>query len=316
MKALIFLEKSKNKFKKSSFELSQWCLNQNLDFAAFSFGPLNEEQKQDCESKGIKTVYSLGESAEYNPLTWAAGLSGLVKETGASYVLGSSSVLATDLFARASVNLNTAVATDCTELEKDGDQLQPRKPLYAGKCSCRVNFKGDGPQMVLMRPNQLPSAEPKTETTEIKSVDLNAESPNLKMVEVKESNNTRPDLTEASIIVSGGRGMKSAENFKLLEDLADVLGATVGASRAVTDDGWVPHSIQVGQTGKTVAPSLYFACGISGAVQHLAGMSGSKVIVAINTDPDAPIFQKSTYGIVGDAMEVVPLLTEKLKSVL
>jgi electron transfer flavoprotein alpha subunit len=153
-------------------------------------------------------------------------------------------------------------------------------------------------------------------SAQVKDFPAPALSGKIKCKEMVKGASNKTDLTEANIIVSGGRGMGSGENFKILDDLAGSLGATVGASRAVADAGWVPHSMQVGQTGKTVAPSLYIAAGISGAIQHLAGMSGSKVIVAINKDADAPIFQKSTYGIVGDLFEVVPKLTEEFKKAL
>nr|HRO66063.1 electron transfer flavoprotein subunit alpha/FixB family protein [Pseudobdellovibrionaceae bacterium] len=171
-------------------------------------------------------------------------------------------------------------------------------------------------QIVLMRPNQLPVGAPKGGTAAV--TEHAAPAANLKTLikEIVKGAGEKLDLSEANIVVSGGRGLKEAGNFKLLEDLANVLGATVGASRAVVDAGWVSHSMQVGQTGKTVAPSLYIAVGISGAIQHLAGMSGSKVIVAINNDPNAPIFQKATYGIVGDFADVVPKLTEEFRKAL
>jgi electron transfer flavoprotein alpha subunit len=213
--------------------------------------------------------------------------------------------------------LKTGVASDCTELAISGDTVTAKKPMYSGKCLVTVNFENSPIKIVLMRANQLPVAAADTGKNAVVTEHTLAK-PDLKTVikEIVKGTSEKLDLTEANIIVSGGRGLKEAANFKMLNELADVLGATVGASRAVVDAGWVPHGMQVGQTGKTVAPSLYIAVGISGAIQHLAGMSGSKVIVAINNDPNAPIFQKATYGIVGDAFDVVPKLTEEFKKAL
>ncbi len=314
--ALILLENSNGKIKKSSFELSQWCKANGVSFEALLFGPLTDGIKSQCETFGVANVTTMGADSNYNPLTWSEGLSNLIKEKSYSYILGSSTVLATDLFARTSVFIDGDYVADCTELTLNDTKLTPRKPLYAGKCSCAVELKGSGPKLVLMRANQLPSASEESATITTTSKDLPKSPSNFTVKPIIAGTSNKIDLTEANIIVAGGRGMKEAANFKLLDDLADVLGGTVGASRAVTDDGWVPHSMQVGQTGKTVAPSLYIACGISGAVQHLAGMSASKVIVAINSDADAPIFKKATYGIVGDVFEVLPKLTEKFKSIL
>lgn len=315
-KAIVFLEQNQNSVKKSSFELVQWCKDNNVDFEAFTFGTIGDEAKSECERFGISKIHQIGDSALYNPMTWSKALTDLIKDTNAAFVLGSSSVQSLDLFARASALSDAALATDCTELTLNGDSLEPVKPLYSGKCSCLVKMTGSKIQMVLVRPNQIKSAEESASTLEITKKDLEASPSNFEVKDKIGGDGGRVDLTEANIIVSGGRGLKEAKNFELLNDMAGVLNASVGASRAVVDDGWVPHNMQVGQTGKTVAPSLYIACGISGAVQHLAGMSSSKVVVAINNDPDAPIFKKATYGIVGDLFEVVPKLTDEFKKVL
>lgn len=315
-KALVFLENSNDKIKKSSFELTEWCKTNSVSFDAVFIGTLSDEAVSQAGSMGVTEIKNIETSETYNPMSWSKGLSELVTSGSYNFVLGSSSVLGTDLFSRTSVTASGDYISDCTELELNGDKLTPRKPLYAGKCSCAVELNGTGAKFVLMRANQLPSGTEAPTTANVTKSALPEGSSKFSVLPMVSGNNDRADLTEANIIVSGGRGLKEASNFGMLNELADVLGATVGASRAVTDDGWVPHSMQVGQTGKTVAPSLYIACGISGAVQHLAGMSGSKVIVAINNDPDAPIFKKSTYGIVGDVFEVVPKLTEQLKSVL
>jgi electron transfer flavoprotein alpha subunit len=213
-------------------------------------------------------------------------------------------------------SLNTAIASDCTHISISNSGITVKKPMYSGKAIATVELTGT-PCFALMRANQLPvEAASASVNAEVKPLDLKPLDLKYVVQNVVKGTSEKLDLTEANIIVSGGRGLKEGANFKLLNDLADVLGATVGASRAVVDAGWVSHEMQVGQTGKTVAPSLYIAVGVSGAIQHLAGMSGSKVIVAINNDPNAPIFQKSTYGIVGDLFEVLPKLTEEFKKAL
>jgi electron transfer flavoprotein alpha subunit len=198
----------------------------------------------------------------------------------------------------------------------EGQKIQVRRPLYAGKATAEVEFLGSGPQMATVRPNTFgtPQADPQKKA-EIVSVAANLGTLKTKVLEVTQGSVGRPDVTEASIVVSGGRSLKSAENFKILEEMADVIGAAVGASRAAVDEGFRPHRDQVGQTGKVVSPTLYMACGISGAIQHLAGMRTSKVIVAINTDAEAPIFQVADYGVVGDLFTLVPLVKEELKKI-
>jgi electron transfer flavoprotein alpha subunit len=263
----------------------------------------------------------LGDNAafdKYNSELFTDAVSALLSSQKPEVVLASSTMLARDLFPRVAARLNTGVTSDCTELEiTSSGEVKTRRPMYAGKCTAEVAFENSPTKIVLMRPNQL-MVTPATAAKSATVTDVAAPAKDLKTLvkEIVKGTSGKLDLTEANIIVAGGRGLKEASNFKLLEDLAEVLGATVGASRAVVDAGWVPHTIQVGQTGKTVAPTLYIAAGVSGAIQHLAGMSGAKVVVAINKDANAPIFQKATYGLVGDAIEILPLLTEEFKKLI
>ena len=219
-----------------------------------------------------------------------------------------------DLAPRVAARVGAGLVTDVVKLTVEGGKLQARRPLYAGKAFATVEWTGE-PQMATLRPNVFPLSAPEASRkfeTVTPSVDVANQ--RAKVVKVEATAAGKIELSEAQTIVSGGRGLKGPENFKLVEDLAAALGAAVGASRAIVDAGWVDHHYQVGQTGKTVSPSLYIAAGISGAIQHLAGMSSSKVIVAINKDPDAPIFKVATYGLVGDIFEILPKLTEAVKT--
>ncbi|MEJ5376176.1 MAG: electron transfer flavoprotein subunit alpha/FixB family protein [bacterium] len=220
-----------------------------------------------------------------------------------------------DLAPRVAARLGVGMLSDCVAFELQDGTLVGRRPMYAGKLYAYVACKAI-PQIATARPNVLSKMEPDPSAkAEVVKVSVQLEDSDLiaKVLELKEEASGRPDLTEAEIIVSGGRGMKGPENYAMLETLADLLGGTVGASRAAVDAGWRPQSDQVGQTGKVVTPNLYIACGISGSIQHLAGMGTSKVIVAINKDPDAPIFQKADYGVVDDLFKVVPPLIEEVK---
>jgi electron transfer flavoprotein alpha subunit len=225
-----------------------------------------------------------------------------------------------ELAAALSARLKTGLATDCISLDFDSTQgLAVRRPLNAGKAISTLIYDSTRPQIATLRANVFRGPGPDlARKGEVECIEAQIAETSLgfRVQEVVRGTGQSLDLTEARIVVSGGLGMQNAENFKLLEDLAEVLGAAVGASRPVVDDGWREYSNQVGQTGRTVSPDLYIACGISGAVQHLAGMSSSKCIVAINKDPHAPIFSVADYGIVGDVLEVLPLLTTEFKKVL
>ncbi len=221
-----------------------------------------------------------------------------------------------DLAPAIAAHLGAGQISDVTAIEKNGDEVLYTRPLYAGKAFEQKQFNG-GPQVVTVRPNNIEPAQASSATAEIVELEY-APAGSLRSVvkDVVRKTSGKVDLTEAKIVVSGGRGVKSADGFKPLEELADVLHGAVGASRAACDAGYCDYSMQIGQTGKVVTPEIYIACGISGAIQHLAGMSQSRIIIAINKDPEAPIFKVADYGIVGDLFEVVPLLTQEFRKVL
>jgi electron transfer flavoprotein alpha subunit len=252
----------------------------------------------------------------YSTTAYAKVVAEIARAEQASILFFASTQMGKDLAPRVAAKLEAGIAADCTAIRVEGNDIIATRPVYAGKAM--VDIKVASPvKLFTLRPNVFTAT-----SGEAKAVALEKRAPALadadfgaKVTGVKVAEG-RPDVTEAGIVVSGGRGLKGAEHFHLIEELAAVLGAGVGASRAVVDAGWRPHDEQVGQTGKTVSPTLYIACGISGAVQHLAGMSSSKYIVAINKDKDAPIFQVADYGIVGDVFEVLPALTRELQRTL
>ena len=252
--------------------------------------------------------------ARYEPMGYASAVAAAVERTKPSVVLFSGSAMGRDLAPRVAARLGVGLASDCVALSTEGGKLSATRPVYAGKATQTVTFR-KSPAMVTLRPKVFAAAETGGAAAQVSALEFpyDAGAVKARVKEIKAEQGGKVDLTEAEIIVSGGRGLKGPENFHLIENLAEALGATVGASRAVVDAGWRPHADQVGQTGKTVSPKLYVAVAISGAIQHLAGMSSSRCIVAINKDADAPIFKVADYGIVGDAFEIVPALTEAVK---
>jgi electron transfer flavoprotein alpha subunit len=266
-------------------------------------------------SYGADTVHVFEDAAlaAYATEPYARALAGLIAEARPGAVLLPFTAMGKDLAPRVAAKVGAGLVSDCVGLAARDGRLEARRPMYAGKAYAVVRWEGE-PQMATLRPNVFAVAQPdasrKPEVVK-GSVDTTARA---RVTAVHASGEAKLELTEAQTIVSGGRGLKGPEHFHLIQELGDAFGAAVGASRAVVDAGWVDHQMQVGQTGKTVSPTLYIACGISGAIQHLAGMSSSKFIVAINKDADAPIFKVANYGILGDVFEVVPRLTAAAKA--
>ncbi|WP_276356744.1 electron transfer flavoprotein subunit alpha/FixB family protein [Cohnella caldifontis] len=253
----------------------------------------------------------------YNPENYARALLETLNALHPRAVFLGHTAVGRDLAPQLAARLGAGQLSDVTAIERSGTEVLYTRPLYAGKAFEKKRFVTDDPRIVTIRPNNFAAADPAPSPGTVVTAAYSAPSDLRTAVkDVVRKTSGKVDLTEAKIVVSGGRGVRSAEGFAPLERLAEVLNAAVGASRGACDAGYCDYALQIGQTGKTVTPEIYIACGISGAIQHLAGMSRSRVIIAINKDPEAPIFKVADYGIVGDLFEVVPLLTEEFKKIL
>ncbi len=322
-KVIIYGEIKGGKLKKTAFELASAGrkLADELggDLAAVVMGSQAEQFAPELAKYGADTVLVV-ESPEldsYNSEYYAQALAQVVREKQPEILLLSHSMQGKDLAPRTAAKLGIASIADCISFRLEGNKLTGKRPMYAGKCYAEWVAQGS-PQMASARPNVLETEEnPKEGTVEKIAFTPDGGRSTYVTKDLVLDASGKVDLTEAEIIVSGGRGMGGSD-YSLLEEMAEIFGptATVGASRAAVDAGWRPHSDQVGQTGKTVTPNLYVACGISGSIQHLAGMGSSKVIVAINKDTEAPIFTKADYGIVADLFKVVPEFNKELKALL
>ena len=316
-KILVFLEQREGKIKKSSFEAvslaSKFTKENGFESEIVIIG--NEiENLSDASKYGIDkiTVFKNKDLENYSSSAYSEILSNYIKENSFDIILFSNTSLGKDLAPRVAVKVDAGIIVDCTNLVFTDGDFSATRPVYAGKAYIEVKLSSQR-KIFTIRPNVFKTVQDQTASpANVNSIEV--DSPNIKTrVTGFKKSEGKLDVAEAEIIVSGGRGMKGPENFKMIEELADSLNAAVGASRAVVDAGWRPHGEQVGQTGKTVSPSLYIACGISGAIQHMAGMSSAKYIVAINKDKEAPIFSVADYGIAGDLFEILPALTAEIK---
>jgi electron transfer flavoprotein alpha subunit len=318
---LTYIEVRDNKIKKSSLEAlseaNRIAEEMKTETAAVLVRAGGDALAAELYPYGAAKVFQLENSGfgRYSSQDYAAALAELVGKINPQAIFFSATSLGRDLAPRLAARLGVGLASDCTQVAVRDGRLEFTRPIFAGKAT--LSFKlTSSPQVGTLRPNVFPLAAPVARDGELakESVEIRPARTRAEVVEVAGERGGEVDVTEADIVISGGRGMKGPENFALLHELAALIPhAAVGASRSAVDSGWIGHQHQVGQTGKTVSPNLYMAFGISGAIQHLAGMSSSKVIVAVNKDPDAPIFKVADFGVVGDLFQVIPPLKEELK---
>ncbi len=320
-KVLTFVEQRGGEIKKSSLEAlslgKQLAEQAGGSHAAVVAGQGIAGLADRIAAQGAAEVYVADAEvlANYSTEGYAAAAAQAVEKSGATILVAAASAMGKDLAPRLAARLDWAFLADVTAAEVSGDRITVTRPEYAGKTDWKLAAPASG-VAVTVRPNVFGAAAPaEGASAATTALDMSGVTPRARTVAVKTAGEGEVDVAEADIIVAAGRGLKGPENLPLVNDLAKELGAAVGASRAIVDADWIGHEHQVGQTGKTVGPSLYIAVGVSGAIQHLAGMRTSKRIVAVNKDPDAPIFKESDYGIVGDALELLPLITAEVKKV-
>jgi electron transfer flavoprotein alpha subunit len=316
---IVFLEQRNDIIKKSSFETLCFAEKLNSKLSGVLSAVLigneigNLEEIKKYSSANI--LFIKDERLKlYSPSAYAQALVKVVEANAGDIILFANTSLGRDLAPKVSTKIKAGCLTDCVAIDYEGNELIATRPVYAGKALLKTKIKTDK-KVFTLRPNTFPlSPVENIKETQIEILKIDNLDFSIKVIDLIKSSD-KADVSEAEIVVAGGRGLKSAENFVLIEELAQALKGAVGASRAVIDAGWRPHDEQVGQTGKTVSPKLYIACGISGAIQHTAGMATSKCIVAINKDNDAPIFSIADYGISGDLFEILPALTEEINTI-
>jgi electron transfer flavoprotein alpha subunit len=312
---LVFAEQRDGSFRKSSFEAIGRARDLGAEVHVLAVGKSIAGSAADLGGYGAAVVHCVDAEAldRYWADGYAAALDAAIEAVSPELVLLSATALGKDLAPRVAARRALAFLSDCIALEEKEGGFEAVKSMYGGKVFATVRTRHT-PVMATLRPAAYPVPEAGGGAAQVEtlSVSLPADSRG-RVVEVQKSEEGVLDVQEAEIVVSGGRGLKEPQNFKLIEELAQALGGAVGASRAAVDAGWIDHAHQVGQTGKTISPKLYVAVGISGAIQHLAGMRTAKCIVAINKDPEAPIFNVADYGVVGDLFKVVPLLAAAVR---
>ncbi len=317
---LVFIEQRDGSVRKASLQALSEARRQaaaaGWDVAAVLPGSGVEGLAADLGNYGAAKVFVADDPnlELYSAEGYAEAVIAAARQMEPAAIFFSATAMGRDLAPRVAAKLGVGGLADVTGLQLDGSTFVAKRPVYSAKAFATVDTAGKTPQVISLRPNVF-AAETSGGSAEVVKLDGLSLSIRALVKELVAAEGGELDVAEADIIVSGGRGLKGPENFALMRELADLLGAAVGASRAAVDAGWIDHSHQVGQTGKVVSPTLYIANGISGAIQHLAGMSSSKIIVAVNKDPDAPIFKVADYGVVGDLFQVVPAMIEEIKKI-